>query len=380
MPRSNVPPATMITAPDMLRQYVSDWLNEPLLAVDTESNSMHAYQGRVCLIQLSTRQHDYIIDPLAFDDMSALDDVFAAPEVEVVFHAADQDIAMLKRDFDFTFVNVFDTALAARICGIHKVGLNNLLEHEIGVRQDKNHQRDDWGERPLSDESLHYAQMDTHYLPELRDAFLRRLEREGHLEEAMESFSELCDTPPMNGQDYDPEGYWALGLPARLNRGEMRVLRQLYNLREEIARTLDVPVYMVMSNRALLDLAALRPRHWMDLEGVKALTPRQIRRYGGEILDAVKASRHAPRLPRPPRHRPPDPRVAERYAVLHQWRKERAARRGVDSDVILSKHTLWQVAKHKPATLEEMGRISGFGPWRIKTYGDEILRLLRRMP
>ncbi len=382
MSQNNIPPATMITAPDSLKRCAEAWLTESLLGIDTESNSLYAYQGRVCLLQISTRDEDFIVDPLAFDDLSVFDvlaPVMASPEVEKVFHAADQDVAILKRDFGFTFATVFDTALAARICGVARVGLNHLLEDEIGVYQNKRHQRDNWGERPLMPESLHYAQMDSHYLPALRDIFKQRLEREGHTEEAEEAFRELCDVVPMSGSDYDPEGYWGIGMPARLKRSEMRILRELYQMREDIARTLDEPVYKVLSNKALLELSRIKPRHRMDMERISDITPRQIRRYSGEIIDAVKRARNAPRLPRPPRHKAPSPRIADRYAMLHQWRKGVAAARGVESDVILSKHTLWQVAKRKPRTLEEIAQIPGFGPWRVKTYGPQILKLLKRI-
>src|ERR1051325_10510319 len=187
------PPALYIEHDKNLKQLVKKLKNELLLAIDTESNSLYAYQERVCLIQLSTRSHDFIIDPLRIADMSPLGELLVNPEIEKVFHAAEYDLMCLKRDYGFTVVNLFDTMIAARICGIKALGLNRLLTDYCGVNVDKSHQRDDWGQRPLSEEGLLYAQMDTHYLPMLRDKLVDLLASHGRTEEAMETFLEAAD-------------------------------------------------------------------------------------------------------------------------------------------------------------------------------------------
>ena len=164
----SLPPATFITTYDALCQLVEQLSQETLIALDTESNSMHAYRGRVCLIQLSTREKDYIIDPLAITDMQPLGQLLVAPSIEKIFHAAEYDLICMQRDFGFSIINVFDTMLASRLLGVPHVGLADVLAAHFGVKPDKRHQLDDWGERPLPEESLIYAQMDTHYLPSLR--------------------------------------------------------------------------------------------------------------------------------------------------------------------------------------------------------------------
>lgn len=112
-----LPDATFIDTPQELDRLMTRLRGELLLAVDTESNSLYAYHERVCLIQISTRTADYLIDPLALDDLSALGPLMAAPDVEKVFHASEYDVMCLKRDFGWTFANLFDTMIAARILG-----------------------------------------------------------------------------------------------------------------------------------------------------------------------------------------------------------------------------------------------------------------------
>ena len=106
---------------------LGDLTAQPRLAVDTESNSLHAYREQVCLIQFTTPSKDYVIDPLALPDMGALGPIFSNPNIEKIFHASEYDLICLRRDFNFQFVNLFDTMHAARVLGYPYVGLDNLL-------------------------------------------------------------------------------------------------------------------------------------------------------------------------------------------------------------------------------------------------------------
>jgi ribonuclease D len=117
-----LPPATRIETQEDLERLVDTLIDQSLIAIDTESNSLYAYQEQVCLLQLSTRSHDYIIDPLMIDDMRPLGKLTKSKHIEIVFHAAEYDIMCMKRDFSFEFNNLFDTMMAARICGIKLVG------------------------------------------------------------------------------------------------------------------------------------------------------------------------------------------------------------------------------------------------------------------
>ncbi len=173
---------------------------EEQVAVDTESNSLYAYQEQVCLIQITAGSEDYVLDGLADMDLPALGAVFANESIEKIFHAAEYDILCLKRDFGYTFNNLFDTMQAARILGIEKLGLSNLLEDLFGVDQGKSFQKANWGKRPLTDEMLYYARMDTHYLLRLRDHLYRNLEEKNLLELVMKISSPVPrGTQPQGG-------------------------------------------------------------------------------------------------------------------------------------------------------------------------------------
>ena len=367
-------PARYIDHDRDFRKLVGVLAHEPLIAIDTESNSLYAYHERVCLIQISTRSVDVIVDPLRVANIRLLGPLLADPHIEKVFHAAEYDLMCLKRDYDFTISNLFDTMIAARICGHKAIGLDKLLVHYIGVDMDKSHQRDDWGQRPLSDESLLYAQMDTHFLPALRDRLRDELERMDALDEARESFEEYAHVTATNHQ-FDPDGYWRVGVNADLGRRQMAVLRELYLLRESIAAERDTPPFKVFNDKVLVAVTLAAPVDLYQLRGVYGMTEAQIRRYGRQLVQAVDRGRRGP-LPHPPSQPAIDHLVAERFNALRSWRKTRAEARGVESDVILSKDALWALSYRDPASLDDLTGIRGVGPWRIAEYGHELLGIL----
>lgn len=374
--RPPIPPATYIDHPRQLARMVDTLCREPLLAFDTESNSLHAYTERVCLIQISSRTVDYIVDPLALPDLTLLGDLLADPRIEAVFHAAEYDLMCLKRDYHFEVTNLFDTMVAARICGIRQIGLQNLVHSYLSIDLDKSHQRDNWAKRPLPAACLRYAQFDTHYLPDLHDLLLAELEARGHLEEARETFDDLSRlTLPHEGRRFDPDGYWRIGIPARLNQRQMAILRELYLTREKLAEHANLPPVNVAQNRTLVELAQRAPTNRDALGGIYGLSPKGMRRWADDWLAAVQRGLGADlRTQPPPEIIPVD--IADRYNALHAWRKKRAELRGVDSDVIITKQTLWSLAHKAPSTLEDLDNIEGLGPWRTQQYGAEILDVL----
>lgn len=367
----------MIRHGRQLQTLVDQLRGVPLLAVDTESNSLYAYYEQVCLIQLSTRERDYIVDPLALDDLSPLGEVLADPATEIIFHAAEYDVISLKRDFGFRFGRLFDTMMAARICGWEQVGLGAILEAQFGVQAAKHYQRANWSVRPLPAEQLRYAQMDTHYLPALRDILAGELEALGRTDEAQEIFAALAELPPAE-YEFDPEGYWRINGVQKLRPSQMAIVRELYLTRDELARRRDQPAFKIFTDRALVELAQLQPRRLGDLDAVRALSGRQARRYGDAIIQAVARGKEA-RPPQPPRRHPPDQAVLARYDVLRAWRKQRAVERGVESDVILPRETLWVLARQAPQRVEDLDDIPGLGPWRRAEYGEELIALLKEL-
>jgi ribonuclease D len=131
-----------------------------------------------------------------------------------------------------------------------------------------------------------------------------------------------------------------------------------------------------MNDQTLLEIAQRCPTQPHELREASGMTPAQIRRHAAGLLSAVQRGLSAPPL-RPPRSAPEREAVRDRYERLRQWRKQRAAARGVESDVIVPREALWELARRAPRTLDELAAIEDLGPWRRQTYGSEILQVLR---
>ena len=375
---SSLPPPILVADEDSLGRLVRALAASPVVAIDTESNSLHAYRECVCLIQFSTPAADYIVDPIRLPRLNLLAPFFANPSQQKVFHAAEYDIICLRRDYNFEFTNIFDTMSAARTLGWPQVGLAAILDTHFGVKLNKKYQRSDWKRRPLKPEQLDYARLDTHYLVALRDRQLQELTESGHWPEAQEDFARLarlCGASDHAGTD--PTAFWQVKGARDLTPDQAAVLQSLFAYREEQAARMDRPPFKVMGEATLMELVRLAPTHTEDLQGLSGMTPKQIHRHAKGILHAIQKGLQAP-----PQRAPQADRVSgdvrDRYDRLHTWRKNRARARGVESDVILPRKALWDLARRPPLTHGELAQITDFGPWRREMYGEEILALLSR--
>ena len=374
-----LPPPVLVAEPESLSRLVAALVREPAIGVDTESNSLFAYRERVCLIQFSTPAQDYILDPLALADLSALGPLFADPAQQKIFHAAEYDLICLKRDYDFKFANVFDTMVAARTLGWPRLGLGAILQERYGVVMNKRFQRANWGERPLTDDLLDYARLDTHYLVPLEDILAAELAAGGQAEEAQEEFERLERMPAAaaaSAENVNPHAFWRVNGARDLTPAQAGVLRELFLYRERQAERADRPPFKIMSDQTLVEIARVQPDSPEVLEGLPGMTPAQMRRHGLKLLQAVRRGREAGPVRPPHVEREPDS-VRDRYELLHQWRKRRAQARGVESDVIVPRDALWELAQRNPASAEALESLEHLGPWRRAAYGAEILALLQ---
>ena len=240
------------------------------VAIDTESNSFYAYFNRICLIQISTEQQDYIIDPFLAGDIEGFGKILSNPDIEKIFHAAANDIAGLKRDFKFTVNNIFDTSVAAKILGYRQLGLAPILLEHFGISLNKKWQRYDWGRRPLRNEQIEYARFDTHFLIPLRHKFVAELEGKELLGAASEAFEKLC-LQQITEKHFRPGDFLHIYGAQSLDVVGKRILKALYLFREKEARRRDRAPFRILTNDTLLRLALQRPRSLQDFTKIKGV-------------------------------------------------------------------------------------------------------------
>lgn len=364
----------LIETPSALRQMVETLSREPRLAVDTEANSLHAFQERVCLLQFSTPSEDYLVDPLALDDLTYLGPLFCDPEIEIIFHAAEYDVLGLHRDYAFTFNSIFDTMIAARILGYKQVGLGSLLAEKFGLEIDKRNQKADWGQRPLTASLIDYARLDTHYLIPLRDLLEQELKDKGRWQLAQEDFQRGCFVNSSPNPRAQRAAWERIDGNQDLSPRQKTILRELCIMREKVAKRLDRPVFKVMDDRLLVKLANAEPRAFHELADC-GLTEKQSQRFGRSILEAVQKGHAAPLAHATSIERTPE-QVLVRLNKLKAWRKAKAEGMGVESDVVLPRFYMHALAEQNPRDPLAFEKVMTGAPWRLAAFGDEIMHTL----
>jgi ribonuclease D len=282
-----LPPPTLVADAAALAELVARLRDEPVVAFDTESNSFHVYKERVCLLQVSTRTADFVVDPLAVDP-EPLGRVLCDGR-ETVLHGADYDVRCLRREWGWRLPRLFDTMAAARRLGREGLGLSHLVEHQFGVRLSKAFQRADWGRRPITRELLTYAALDTHYLLPIYDHLSQELSAKGAAEEARKEFDRIASVEPRE-KVFDTEGWRRLKGARELDPQGKTILRALWIAREDRARADDRPPFKVLGEQAMLEIARRKPRTDDELARVPGVTPAVLRKLGSALRAALAAA------------------------------------------------------------------------------------------
>ncbi len=370
-------------------RYLAILADCPVVAVDTESNSLFRYRERVSLIQLTGRTaegalHHAIVDPMADVDISGLGPIMADPQVTVIFHGADFDVVSLKRDYGFNFTNVYDTMIAARAAGMQRFGLADLVREYFQVELNKKFQKHDWSARPLIQEALDYAHLDTRYLPEIMDSLRERVglvDRQDVVDEECALVSLREWTPPAGGDDL----YINMKGASKLDPDAQRVLRALFELRDQIAEKQDRPPFKVLGGDLMLALATRAPTDQAALEEVSGRRHRQVKRYAQEILAAVAKGQADDRpLPRPGKKNQRDggPRKdGHRYSKeddllftrLRNWRNAQAEKEALEPAMVLNNQALKEVAMMRPTDAGQLAAVNGLREWQKRRYADALV-------
>lgn len=372
--KNRLAPPQFIDDQSSYNAVMPELMKEKILAVDTEANSLFAYREQVCLIQISSPRKDYILDPIRVKDISSLGDLFHDPNIEKVFHASEYDFLILHEEYQFEFQNLFDTMLAAQILGRSKLGLDALLEEIVGITVNKKYQRADWGKRPLSEDMLRYAQMDTHYLIKIRDELAAELEKTGLNPIAREDFTRACLVHKVVREKKD-DPCWRINGARNLPPQQAAVLVKLFQYRDQVARKRNQPVFKIMSSKALLMLAEECPVNRkqllkLDLPGKKA-----VERHADNLIKAIQAGLNSDPVYPPKRDRADDS-YQLREKALRDWRKSAAQKMNVNSAVVLPRELLYAVVSANPTNKKRLAAVLENVPWRLERFGDDILSVL----
>ncbi|CAK9046288.1 unnamed protein product [Durusdinium trenchii] len=324
-PRVEDTPLVMVRTDEELKQMIQEVKATCIgkeIAVDVEHHDFRSYRGFVCLVQVSTRQKDFLLDPFEiFEQMHLLNEIFSDPRILKVLHGADRDVLWLQRDFSVYLVNMFDTGLATRALRLQGgYSLANLVSHFCGVKLDKKYQTADWRERPLPQEMIHYARADTHYLlfcyDCLKNALLAQsgmastsgvnlgiaVLESGDLQATEEGVQTLQATMQKSaalcGQAYHEApldaGQLAMSLCERfgskqrpLDAKQMNALKAIAEWRDCLARNIDESLNFIAPDACLWRICLAMPTSPVKLRSTCNPLPTTLQQHAQEVVDII---------------------------------------------------------------------------------------------
>jgi len=311
-------------------------------AVDLEAHSFRSFQGLTCLMQISTQDHDWVVDvlvPEVRQELQRLNLVFANPEIVKFFHGADWDIQWLQRDFGIFVVNLFDTYQAAKVLELSRHSLAFLLLHYCGVETNKKYQLADWRIRPLPDELLNYARTDTHFLIYIASRMKNELLSMGppgqrDLARVLSESSKVC-LQLYNKPTFDPEGYRSILFKHKksFNSQQEAALASLFAWRDSLARQEDESVGYVLPNHMMISIAEVLPREPNGILACCNPLPPLVKQQLNEIHRLVVDARDVA-LIKPIKDRMVAP-IQKTYSVDAKYNSEKLLQCPIDSSHVV---------------------------------------------
>jgi len=380
----DLPPPILIEDEAGMDRLLSDIEGETEIAVDTEADSFFVHREKVCLVQITLGETDYLVDPLSAGvDLKRLGPLFADPERTKIFHDSEYDVLILQREYALEFKGLFDTRVAAATLGSSAPGLASVLHEHFGVELDKSQQRSNWGKRPLTPEQVAYARFDTRFLIPLMHIQREALKAAGRLM-ILESECYRLEAMEAAPLVFNPDEWVRIKGSRGLKPRERAVLRELFILRDELAAKVNDPLFRVMNNAALLALSQRLPTDSRQLTSVQGFSSRMERRMGKQVLEAIERGlaaepiQHAPSMPKKDGTENLSEVELELYDRLRRMRKKEADRLGVESSYLFHRLLLSRLAVERPADSEALGAVEGFWDWQAEMFGTQILELIAR--
>jgi len=343
--------------------------------MDTEADSMHHYQEKLSLIQISFGKYHWLLDPLCGLNLKALWKCKALKSI--TFHACDYDLRLLARFYEFYPEHIYDTSIAAKLLGEKQTGLAAIVEKYFGIKLDKENQRADWTKRPLSPAMCRYAVLDTIFLDAIKELQCEKLKKLGRLEWLHESCRYLLEhlKKHQNEEPDDEEKEtWRLKGSNAFKPLELQLLKTIWQWRDREAKKRDCASYRVLSPYFLLAVAKTAAKIKGKIgEHDLPKVPRNLRgRLLQTFLADLNAAASAPASEYPsPIFRKASPRTAindDLREKLRELRNEKAAQLKIDSGLLAKQSQLNVLADALNGNWEEKFEIAEFMNWQREIW------------
>lgn len=361
----------LITEQSELTAFCAQVADGRYITVDTEFIRDKTYFPRLCLLQIANPDHAALIDPLAEGiDLAPVFKLMQKASLVKVFHAARQDIEIFYLLSDHMPGPIFDTQVAAAVCGYgESVSYETLVNRIVGAELDKSSRFTDWSARPLSEQQLTYALSDVTHLRVIYETLKAQIEKEGRSSWIDEEHAALTDPGIYR---IDPMDAWK-----RLKFGNMRpknlaALRELAKWREMEARKHDVPRGRIIKDETLVELAQVMPRKEGDLSRMRGIDKGLSKTKMDAILHAVQTALalQPADYPQVKHHKKPSENITSAVAMLQLLLKVQADVHGIASSMIADKDDLESIALGKGESMALTG-------WRQDVFGQKAQALMQ---
>lgn len=342
------------------------------IAVDLEGNSLYSYHSKICLIQISTRNENFVIDPLSIKDISILGSVFSDKSIEKIIHGSHYDIHLLYNCTGIKIRNLFDTQIAASFLGEKKTGLASLIEKNFNVHLQKKYQKSNWAIRPLSEEMIEYAVSDTKYLLFLAEILKKDLIKKNRLSWVKEE----CEVFSDSVKNLQPEKQDRIKGFGNLSEKEYPVLEAILNIRNQIAKEKDISPFKVIDRQTIYRIIKSGN---INLEKLKQITSshRHIQKYLPQLLEKIKQARFYKQKPHFIRSKMIyHPEFARKSEKLYIWRTSKAAELNIAPHLVLSNRQIISLASKEIRTLKDIYHNNSLKNWQIQKFSNELYEIL----
>ena len=283
----------LIDTTEKLHEFCNILQKQQFITVDSEFIREHSYYPKLCLLQVAYDGGAAIIDPLSSTDLTEFFEILQNPSIVKVFHSGKQDIEIFYNLTGHTPKNVFDTQIAAMVCGFaENIGYGNLVQEITHVELDKSRRLTDWSLRPLDQAQLEYALCDVTYLVDCYKYLKSYMQKHKRTTWADEELSQLCDEA---NYDIKPEDAWLKVKHNAHSQNYLSALKYLAEWRECRAQKFNTPRSGILKDEVLLNIASTCPKTIDELKSVRNLKSEIVNgRLGAEIIDALDRARQNP--------------------------------------------------------------------------------------
>lgn len=375
LPDLNIP-IRWVRSDSELQSACNGWLQCELLVIDTEFVRRRTFYPIPALLQFYDGDVIFIVDPLEITQWQALAAVMSAPTVLKIFHACSEDLEVFWRLLGLIPAPLFDTQIAAGLCGLRpSMGYNKLVMALCEIDLPKDETNSDWLARPLSDNQLQYAAYDVYYLYKIYQQLAQTAASKARLDWVQQDSAVMGSALSTL---IEPEQiYRRLKGAQRLSRRELAVARELCAWREQIARNSDLPRSWVLKDSAVLSMARIQPRDVADLARVKDLQASTARKQGTQLLELVARGLQLAqdKLPEPL----PEPLQTAEKASMVQVQdvvKSCAEELQLAPELLMNRKQIAEATLRLLAAQQDI-LPADIGPWRRQVLGPKLQEIER---